>query len=652
MSTIPSNVARVPNMLSSQIMFGSISRASIRLLEMEVKMASGKDINRPSDNPIGTSAVSVLDDIIERRDQRLRNLSHAESVLNNIDAALGDMSDMLLEAKSVASGQIGVGSDEQTRQNQAKVIDAIIQEMTNIANRKFQQIYFFGGTATDRQPIVGLKGGLVYQGEGDGLHTDLGLSRTLPITVSGEDAFGALSSRVQGDHDLDPEMVSDTRLDDLNGARGLGITLGSINVDVDGTDISVDLTEAHTVQDIVDTLQAAIQAEDPGATVQIDPATQNRFEILPGAGPITITDQATDSVAADLGLNTTFPLLGGGTGADVDPKLTEHTLISSLPGVALGTIRLSNMNVSRDLDLSGLTTIQEIMNAVDGLDMGIRVEIADSGDRLNFINELSGSAMSIGEVAGGTTATQLGVRSFDDDTLLADFNAGLGVNIRTGSLDPVTGLPDPAADLDVLITTRDGASFSVDFAGAVTVDDILDDINAASAGTVTAALATDGNGIELTDNTVGAGTFSVEAINGSFAAEDLGILASTTGATLTGDDCATVAVESIFTHLMALRDALEGNDERGIILAGEKLEADISRSAETRAKVGVRTRRISDTVIRNEDLQIQDQGLRSEMQDLDFTDAALRFSLLQQQLQAALTTASSITNMSLMDFLR
>jgi len=650
MTTIPTNLARVPNLLTSQVMYGSISRASVDLLNLQTKMASGKDINRPSDDAIGTSAVTVLDDIIERRDQRLRNLSHAEAVLNNVDAALGDLSGMLLEAKGIAASQIGVGSDEETRANQAKIIDAMISELISLANRQYQEIYFFGGEATSRIPIVGLLNGLQYQGEGDGLVTDLGLSRDLPITVSGEDAFGALSSRVQGFADLDPIMTADTRLADIAGTRGLGVSLGAINVDVNGTDLTVDLTDAHTVQDVIDTLEAAIRTVDAGATVRIDPASGNRFEIIPTLGPVTISDQASDATAADLGLNTTFPV-GGGTGADVDPKLTEHTLLSSIPGVTFGTIRLSNAGHTRDLDLSGLTTVRDVMNAVAGLDMGIRVEIAETEDRLNFINELSGGSMSIGEVAGGTTATELGVRSLAAQTKLDDFNDGQGVRIRSGSVDPLTGLPDPALDLDIEITTRDGTVFSVDFAGAETVQDVLDAINAASGGAVTASLASDGNGIELTDNTAGAGEFTVARLNGSYAGEDLGILGSTTGATLVGEDRATVAVDSVFAHLIALRDALIANDERGITLAGEKLESDISRVAETRAEVGVRTRRVTDAAIREEDLQIQDQGLKSEIQDLDFVDASMRFALLQQQLQAALTTATAMTSISLLDFL-
>src|SRR4029450_6512705 len=154
--------------------------------------------------------------------------------------------------------------------------------------------------------------------------------------------------------------------------------------------------------------------------------------------------------------------------------------------------------------------VQDIMNAVAGLNIGLRVEIAESGDHLNFVNELSGGQMSIGEVAGGTTAADLGVRSLNGSTLLADFNDGLGVQIKTGGVNPVTGLPDPTMDVDFNITLKDGTSFDVDLENVTTVQDVLDQINAAAVGagvavpgTFNAALATDGNGIELTATTVG-----------------------------------------------------------------------------------------------------------------------------------------------------
>jgi len=262
--------------------------------------------------------------------------------------------------------------------------------------------------------------------------------------------------------------------------------------------------------------------------------------------------------------------------------------------------------------------------------------------------------MSVAEVAGGLTATELGVRTFATWTRLDDLNDGRGIQIRSGSVDPITGLPDPAADIDFRIDLKDGSALDVDLAGAQTIGDVLDAITAAAAVAslpVTATLAADGNGITITDATVGTGDTSVTAQNGSFAAEDLGMVGSTGGATLTSEDRATVAVESVFTHLLRLRDALLTDDERGITLAAEKFDRDISGLAEARANVGVRSRRVATAVLREEDLRIQDMALRSQVQDLDYTEASLRFAMLQQQLQAGLITAQQVTSLSLLDFL-
>ncbi|MHC5003462.1 MAG: flagellin N-terminal helical domain-containing protein, partial [Planctomycetota bacterium] len=269
--TIPSNLPRVPTTLASQLMLGSLTGTSRSLLDLQIQMASGERVSRPSDDALATSAITVLDDLIERRDQRLRNLSHADSLLNHVDSSIGEASDLLLEAKGVALSQIGVGSDAQTRESQASVIDAMLSELVAISNRQVLDIHLFAGAATARAPVEELLGGLRYVGEGHGMVTDLGLSREITVTAAGEDVFGSLSARVEGERDLDPGVTATTRLVDLDGATGFGIRLGSVAIDVNGTDLVVDLTGADRIQDVVDALESAIQTVDPTTTVQIDP---------------------------------------------------------------------------------------------------------------------------------------------------------------------------------------------------------------------------------------------------------------------------------------------------------------------------------------------------------------------------------------------
>ena len=61
--------------------------------------------------------------------------------------------------------------------------------------------------------------------------------------------------------------------------------------------------------------------------------------------------------------------------------------------------------------------------------------------------------------------------------------------------------------IDFNLTAEDGVTLAIDLSGAESVGDVLDIINnaAGNAGRITARLAESGNGVELVDNTGGAG---------------------------------------------------------------------------------------------------------------------------------------------------
>jgi len=193
----------------------------------------------------------------------------------------------------------------------------------------------------------------------------------------------------------------------------------------------------------------------------------------------------------------------------------------------------------------------------------------------------------------------------------------------------------------------------------VDVNTLLTKINgeAAAAGlgaVFNATLATTGNGIVFEDTAGGAGQTSVSSLNG-YAAKDLGLLNATftpgAPATFAAEDRAGVRVDSIFSTLVELRDALDGDSRIGIQLAGERLEGDIDRIVRARALVGVRASRVDKGEDRVTEARLLDEDIRSGLRDLDYTAAATKFSLLELQRQAGLATASRVTGLSLLDFL-
>ena len=655
-----SNFTRTTSLMMSNNLLSALRRTNNGLLERQIELSTGKAVNRPSDAPDKASAILALQQKIETRGQQDRNLQHALSILNNTDQALGDITDILLEARSIASSQIGVGSDEATRKNQATVIDAQLQAVIDIANRTVQGVSLFGGNSnggaigSHPEPVfVEFLGGVRYVGSRQQLAGDVGLDQFLSFNSTGTDAFNALSSRVQSLVDLDPQANADTRIAHVNGALGEGVRKGNVVVTVNGTEVIVDLASADTLGDVVTRVNDAIDSVDPaaGALAISGPG----FELAANAGhTITIAELGAGKTAGDLGINLTA---AGATvaGGDIDVRLTALTRLADLGATVdfTGGLKVSNGIHSKIADFSTATTVQDLINVVEQLNLGIRMEINSDGTSLNMVNEISGLEMAIGENAGGSTASDLGLRSFAADSRLDDLRFGLGVT------------KDPDGD-EFAIELHDGTRFGVDIDAATTVGEVLALIQAAAAGAgltvgqpgdggtdFNVGMAVDGNGFQFEDNTAGAGEFRIVNEGLSLAATDLGILKNAgAGATINGDDTAKVRSESVFTHLINLRDSLLSNDERGITFAGGDIEQDVDAVVRARADIGARAQRVERQQTRSEDLSVAELTLLSELQDADFTEAITRFQQLQLQLQATMQAGAQTQQLSFLNFLR
>ena len=68
MHSISPVLARVPNQLASRLVLDSITRSNSQLLQLQMKLASGLEISRPSDDPVGASTVGVLEDMLDDED--------------------------------------------------------------------------------------------------------------------------------------------------------------------------------------------------------------------------------------------------------------------------------------------------------------------------------------------------------------------------------------------------------------------------------------------------------------------------------------------------------------------------------------------------------------------------------------------------------
>ena len=680
MTSIPSNLTRVPNILVSRITMAGLTSTNSDLLRLQTQLSTLKRVNRPSDDPVSGSLINVLDQEMELSEQRGRNLTHAKSVLGVMDQRIGSINDMVLESKTIASSQLGAGSDASTREQQSTIISSMLNELLSTMNSDYVGLSLFSGSRVGTRAMETFDGGYRYMGDLNGLMTDLGSQIDFPLTLPADTVVGSLSARMEGTVDLNASVTPDTMLRDLRGPMTGVEAMGTVMVTINaGTTIEVDLSKAETVEDAMTTLESAIRTAAPGVLagafgsgVDIAPSGDRIRVNVAGANTVLFSDGPTGAGASALGISgVTYDsgtTTNAATSADLNPRVTDRTMMAAMaPTVALdlgSDMVIRNGNRTGTVTVTPGMSVGELKEAVKRLDLGVRVEINEKGDSLDFINEVAGLRMSISE-GGGTIATTLGVRTMMLGTPTSVMNDGRGVGIAHGNVDE-NGNPDPSRNVDFQVTLSDGSTFSVDLrpGDLTTVGTLIGRINAeASASGLTigngpgefqAAVSTAGNGLVLEDRLGGFSPVSVTSLNG-YAAEDLGLLDGKsvlgTPATLTGSDRTNVRVDGLFTTLLDLRDSLANDDERGITFAGERLETDLDRLNRARGLVGGREQRVEQSEQRLEDKKLLDTSIKSTLQDLDFFEASSRLSLLQTQLQAAMTSAARTAPLTLLNYL-
>ncbi|MHC4712565.1 MAG: flagellin N-terminal helical domain-containing protein [Planctomycetota bacterium] len=625
---------RVSDTLRAQLILGNLNNSAVQLLRLQNQLSSGRRVIAPSDEPFDAAVAGKLQNFLEQKSRFQKNIENATGVLSTADAALGQASELVTQARTTGLEEIGVIATAETRRSAAAIIEEILSEFVSLGNTKFTGRYIFAGRDTLTAPFEVMDEGVYFGGDTGTVDVSIDYSSTSSTSVDASAAFGAVSTEVLARNDLDPIVTLDTLLSDLNGGRG--VRPGTIIIN-DSVNVStIDLSGAKTIRDLINAINAGTP---PATTVSIQMAGKALQINAPG-GSLTVLNALGGSTATDLGIYRPTPVGPMLVGDDIDPVITPLTLLAAMATTDWASgLRIENGSLTQTVDFTGCNTVQDVLNRINNAGLYLEARINETGTGIDIVNRLSGGALKIGE-NGGATATDLGIRTMALSTPLSQLNSGRAVTSVSGD--------------DITITLKDATVFGVDLSSAVTIGDVINAINTApgNPGTLVAGLAATGNGIELTDSSGGAGNLVVDRANLSNAAVDLGILGSTAGAVITGTDVSAVEPDGILTHLVGLKKALLANDDGLISFYTDKIENDLPTILERRASIGARQQRM-DTVrdrISSEVLELQ--SLLSDRIDLDYATSIVKFSTLEAAFEAGLQTAGSFLRMSLIDFLR
>ncbi len=415
-------VMRITNQIQQSNSLQNIFRITEDLFAANQRIATGKRINKPSDDPLGIQDTLTLRSSIAQIQQFSRNIDNNRLFLNTADTALDSVGLGITRALELAQGSLGATSDAQTRSLVALEIQSILDQAIQEANTQVKGHFIFGGTDLLNAPYQanGIGLGATYSGNSDTLEVEVGSTLTIPITRPGSEVFGT---------DMNPAVNGNTLLSDLNG--GAGVALGSFDVtNRGGITTPITVVAGMTVNALIAAINVA-----PNVTASLN-ASQTGLQLTDSSGTIlqslTVTE-AGSTTAADLGILKVND--GDIVGSDLNPILTTATLITDLnggSGLTLGQIDIVNGALSDTVDLSGATTVGDVLAAITGSLANVTANINSQGNALQVVsNDLTTTAV-INEVAGGDTAFLLGIGGGNVFTALDALREALERNDTNG----------------------------------------------------------------------------------------------------------------------------------------------------------------------------------------------------------------------------
>ncbi len=143
---------RVTTGMVSQRVLRDLHQVSERLTRTQSKIASNKEIERPSDDPFGTSRAMVLRENLEGVKQFQRNVEDARGWQDATESALDRMTDVVQRARVLLVQGASDTMDDTARESIAREVDELAASIKEFGNASYKGQYLFGGIRTDVPP--------------------------------------------------------------------------------------------------------------------------------------------------------------------------------------------------------------------------------------------------------------------------------------------------------------------------------------------------------------------------------------------------------------------------------------------------------------------------------------------------------------------
>lgn len=161
-----------------------------QLYAINEKVSSGKRVNRPSDDPVGTGKILGYRSLISSLEQYEKNIETGSTWLRYTESALSNAEQVFMDAKVLAE-QLATGTyDEDQRTMLANQAEQLYEHLLQIANTKVVDRHIFSGYRTDAAPFTrDDEFNISYQGDDNRISYAINQNTHVVVNITGQQAF-------------------------------------------------------------------------------------------------------------------------------------------------------------------------------------------------------------------------------------------------------------------------------------------------------------------------------------------------------------------------------------------------------------------------------------------------------------------------------
>jgi flagellar hook-associated protein 3 FlgL len=174
------------------ILQGLLTRSS-DLKKTEEKVSSGKNFNRPSDDPVAMVSSLNFQTALSRVEQYKQNIETGNLWLSSSETAISQASDLADKAQQIAA-QMGTGTQTDAARTQAaEEVGQLLDQAISLGNTQVAGKYIFAGYRTSTAPFskttVGGVETVTYNGDTNDFQIQVGTNEPLAVGKNGQTVF-------------------------------------------------------------------------------------------------------------------------------------------------------------------------------------------------------------------------------------------------------------------------------------------------------------------------------------------------------------------------------------------------------------------------------------------------------------------------------